>query len=94
MVSQSAYQGSKFRGLVILYECYFSWACREWKSSLLYEPNDLLVEYLSIEIIAFYVHVENRMIIGSEFEFLLSPSCTLLTMILDELHIQNVKKKK
>lgn len=94
MVSQSACEGTKFSDLVILYDCYFSWACRKWKSSLLYESNDLLVKYLSMEIIAFYVHVENRMIIGSEFKFLLSPSCTLFTMILDELHIQNVKKKR
>ena len=34
------------------------------------------------------------MIIGSEFKFLLSPSCTLVTMILDELHMQNVKKNR
>lgn len=73
-----------------MYFCYFSWACSKWKSSLLYEPNDLLVKYLSTEIIAFYVHIENRMIIGSEFKLLLSPSCTLFTLILDELHIQNV----
>lgn len=50
MVSQSACEGAKFSDLVILYECYLSWACRKWKSSLLYEPNDLLVKYLSMEI--------------------------------------------
>lgn len=33
------------------------------------------------------------MTVGPEFELLLSLSCTLFTMILDEPHVQNIKKR-
>ena len=42
-------------------------------------PNYLFVKYLSRNIIAFYVNVENRVIIRSEFKF--------------KPHTQNIKKK-